>query len=65
MLDPLREMVDGCAEQLGVRFGEETRRDLVEFARRDGPINTRTETFNIKTAALLGVMVATKEYQFN
>ena len=60
------ELVDGCVEQLGgVGLPEETRKTLIEFARRGGQIGAGAEEFTTRTAAMLGVIVATKEYQLN
>ena len=59
------ELVDGCLEQLGfVEMENETRQSLVEHAKRGGPIETGTEDFARRTANLLQLIVATKEYQF-
>lgn len=59
-------LVDACVEQLGgVGLTQETKRGLVEFARHRGQSNTGTEEFTNSVAAILGVLVATKEYQFN
>ena len=61
-----QDLVDGCAEQLGsVGFSDETKKTLVEFAQRDGPINTGSQQFTNRVAAMLALIVATKEYQFN
>ena len=60
------ELLGGCLEQLGgLEVSEATRRTLVDFAGRDGAINTASENFAGRTAGLLRVIVATKEYQFN
>ena len=60
------QLVDGCLEQLGgVKVTGDTRKTLLEFASRGGPVKTAGEDFADKTAGLLGVIVATKEYQFN
>ena len=60
------EMVDGCVEQLSsVGLSEETKRTLIELAERGGPINTGTQEFTTKIAAVLALIVATKEYQLN
>ena len=59
-------LVDGCLEQLGdVKVPPDTRKTLVDFASNGGPIETNNEGFTRRTAALLSVIVATKEYQFN
>ena len=60
------ELLDGCMEQLGgVGLSDETMGTLIESARRDGRINTGTEEFTRRTAAMLAVIVSTKEYQLN
>ena len=60
------ELVEGCLEQLGgIGLTDETRRDLVELARRGGRINTGAEEFINRVAGMMAVIVATKEYQFN
>ena len=60
------ELVDGCIEQLGgTALSGETRKNLIEFATKGGRIETGTEEFISRAAATLGVIVATKEYQFN
>ena len=60
------ELVDGCVEQLGgVGLPDDTRRTLIEFASRDGRVKTGTQEFADRTAAMLAVIVATKEYQLN
>ena len=65
LLSP-RELVDGCAEQLGgVGLRDETRQDLVEFAGQGGSINTGSEDFTNRVATVLELIVATKEYQLN
>ena len=60
------ELVDGCLEYLGgLSLPEETRRNLIEAGGRGGPIDTGSEHFAARTAALLSIIVATKEYQLN
>lgn len=61
-----QELVDECAEQLGaVGLSQETKRTLMEFAEQDGAIDTGTQGFTKRIAAMLALTVATKEYQFN
>ena len=60
------EMVDGCVEQVGgVLLPSETRKTLVDFASQNGSINTDTEELTNRTAAILRLIVATKEYELN
>ena len=60
------ELVDGCLEQLGgLSLSDQTRKTLIEAAGRSGAITTETEAFTQRVAALLQVIVATKEYQLN
>ena len=60
------ELVDGCIQQLGgIRLSLETRTTLVELAARGGPTTMGAEEFARRVASMLGLIVATKEYQFN
>ena len=59
------EFLDRCLEQLGgVALSEETRRDLVRQAAQDGPVQTGTADFLIRTAGLLRLIASSKEYHF-
>lgn len=55
----------GLEQMGGVEVSEDTRRNLIEFARQGGQIITGSEDFVRRTAVMLGVIVATKEYQLN
>ena len=60
------ELVDGCVAQLGgVPITPETRRTLTEFVGNGDKISTGDADFISKTATVLGVISATKEYQLN
>ena len=60
------ELVDGCLDELGgVGLRPETRQTLLEFAQHGGPISTGSQEFASRVAAILRIIVATKEYQLN
>ena len=59
------ELVAGCLEQLGeVMISEETRQTLIEHTMNSGEVSTAGD-FTRRTADMLALIVATKEYQFN
>ena len=60
------DLVDGCLEQLGgLSLGDETRRNLIGFASKGGPVDSASGELARRTAGMLGMIVATKEYQLN
>ena len=59
------DLVQACSEQLGfVRLSEESRKLLIGHAQAGGKISTETEDFDRRTAELLRLIGASKEYQF-
>ena len=59
------ELVAGCSEELGfVGLTDETRKLLGDRARAEGEIDTGSDDFARRTAEVLRLICATKEYQF-
>ena len=57
--------VNACLEQLGaIAVAEETWKLLVDHASRGGPIRSDLPEFDHRVAQTLGLISATKEYQF-
>ena len=58
-------LVDGCLRMLGhYALADETRRMLVEHARKSGVLRTDTEEFPPQVCQMLQMIVATKEYLY-
>jgi len=63
------QLVDGCLDLLGpVEVGTDTRRELIDQAKEWGPMSWDSEvkarTADKRTAEMLQLIVATREYQF-
>jgi len=57
--------VDGCLRLLGhYELADETRRMLVEHARKSGELHTTTAEFPEQVGQMLQMIVATKEYLY-
>ena len=63
-LSPER-LVDGCLDMLGAyQLTKDTRSQMVDHARKGGPVDTGAEDFSQRVAQMLQLIAATKEYHF-
>jgi hypothetical protein len=59
------DLVEGCLRRLGhYELADETRRMLVEHARKSGELRTTTAEFPEQVGQMLQMVVATKEYLY-
>ena len=57
--------MDGCLRLVGhYELADETRRMLVDHARKSGELSTNTEEFPEQVGQMLQMIVATKEYLY-
>jgi hypothetical protein len=58
-------LVDGCLRLLGhYELVDETRRMLVNYARKSGELHSNTAEFSQQVSQMLQMIVATKEYLY-